>query len=124
MNLKQINPLVFAYLGDAVYEVKVRKFLIEENICKVKDLQTKSKEYVSAVSQAKYLEMLIVKNIFTDEEIDIIKRARNTKVNSHPKHTDILTYKHATALEALIGYLYMQNNYDRIAEILEHILVK
>ena len=58
----------------------------------------------------------------TNGHLDIIKRARNAKVNSHPKHTDILTYKHATALEALIGYLYMQNNYDRIAEILKYIL--
>ena len=122
MNIKEINPIVLAYLGDSVYEVKIRKYLIEKNICKVNDLQNESKKYVSAVNQAKFLEVLTEKNIFSDEEIDIIKRARNAKVNSHPKHTDILTYKHATALEALIGYLYMQNNYDRIAEILKYIL--
>lgn len=122
MNIKEINPIVLAYLGDSVYEVKIRKYLIEKNIGKVNDLQNESKKYVSAVNQAKFLEILTEKNMFSDEEIDIIKRARNTKVNSHPKHTDILTYKHATALEALIGYLYMQNNYDRIAEILKYIL--
>jgi len=122
MNIKEINPLVLAYLGDSVYEVKIRKYLIEKNICKVNDLQNESKKYVSAVNQAKFLEILTEKDIFSGEEIDIIKRARNTKVNSHPKHTDILTYKHATALEALIGYLYMQNDYDRIAEILKYIL--
>jgi ribonuclease-3 family protein len=122
MNIKEINPVVLAYLGDSVYEVKIRKFLIEKNICKVNDLQNESKKYVSAVNQAKFLDILTERGIFIDEEIDIIKRARNTRVNSHPRHTDILTYKHATALEALIGYLYMQNNYDRIAEILKYIL--
>lgn len=121
MNIKELNPIVLAYLGDSVYEVKVRKFLIEKNICKVNDLQNESKKYVSAVNQAKILELLTEKNIFSEDEIDIIKRARNSKVNSHPRHTDILTYKHATALEALFGYLYMNNDYDRISEILKYI---
>ena len=55
------------------------------------------------------------------DEIEIIKRARNTKTHSNPKNCDILTYKHATALESVFGYLYMNNKFDRIKEIFDYI---
>jgi ribonuclease-3 family protein len=122
MNVLEINPLVLAYLGDSIYEQYIREYLIRCGIRKVNELQNKAKDYVSAKSQSAILEYLIDNNILTDEEIDLVRRARNTKVNSHPKNTDILTYKHATALEALIGYLYLNNNKSRIDEIINHIL--
>lgn len=122
MDVNQINALVFAYLGDSIYEFYVREYLIKKKINKVNDLQIESKKYVSAKSQAKFLEMLINSNIILEHEMDIIKRARNTKVNSHPKNTDIITYKHATALEALIGYLYIRNEKERIDVIIHYIL--
>ena len=78
--------------------------------------------YVSAKNQARFLEELMNDNFFTEEEIDIIKRARNHKGVSHPKNCDIVTYKHATALEALIGYLKLENKEDRIDMIMERIL--
>jgi ribonuclease-3 family protein len=124
MNILEINPLVLAYLGDSIYEQYVREFLIKEGIRKVNDLQQRAKDYVSAKSQAAILDDLINKNILSNEEIGVIKRARNTKVNSHPKNTDILTYKHATALEALIGFLYLNENKSRINEIMSYILFK
>jgi len=121
MNIKEINPLVYAYLGDAIYEVYIREYLINKNMAKVKDLQQEAKKYVTAVNQAKYLEL--IKDMLTEEELNIIKRARNTKVNSHPKNTDIITYKHSTALEALIGYLYLNNEIQRMEEIINSILL-
>jgi ribonuclease-3 family protein len=124
MNINQINPLVLAYIGDSIYEYHIREYLIRKGINKVNELQGEAKKYVSATSQSKHLDSLINDNIITNEEMDIVKRARNTKTNSHPKNTDILTYKHATALEALIGYLYLTNNKDRVEEIISYILNK
>lgn len=122
MNVLEINSLVLAYLGDAIYETYVRKHLINKGIANVNDLQTESLNYVSAKSQAKYIQDLIDKDFFTEEELDVIKRARNYKTTSHPKNCDIITYKYATGLEALIGYLDLSNNKERINEIMNFIL--
>lgn len=122
MNVLEINVLVLAYLGDTIYEDYIRKFLINKKIGNVNDLQKEAINYVSAVNQAKFLQKLIDDDFFVMEEIDVIKRARNYKSNSHPKNCDIVTYKHATALEALIGYLELNNNRDRIDKIMEKIL--
>lgn len=122
MNLSEINILVLAYLGDTIYEDYVRKYLILKGIGNVNALQQEATCYVSAKSQAKFLTDLMDKNLFTQEELDIIMRARNYKSNSHPKNCDIITYKYATGLEALIGYLELSNNKKRINEIMNYIL--
>lgn len=114
-----MNNLVMAYLGDAVYELHIRKFLISQGISKVGELQKKSIEYVSARSQRRILEELINRNFLTSEEIEIVNRGRNA--NSHPsKTTDIITYKKATGLECLIGNLYKEN-IERCNELLNYI---
>lgn len=121
MNTLEINSLVLAYLGDTVYENYVRLYLIKQGFNHVKTLQEKSLEYVSAKSQARILRRLMDENIFKDNELEVIKRARNTKVNSHPKNCDIITYHEATSLEALFGYLKINENIERIEEIMSHI---
>jgi ribonuclease-3 family protein len=122
LNINTINSLVLAYLGDSIYELYIRKSLIGKKLNKVNDLQKEAVKYVSAKGQAMFLEKLINLNYFSNQELDIIKRARNSKPASHPKNVDILTYKHATAFEALIGYLYLNNNIDRIEEIINYII--
>ena len=121
MSTKEINVLVLAYLGDTIYENYIRKYLIEKNIANVDALQKEAVFYVSAKSQAKFLSKLLEKNLLTEEEITIVKRARNYKTKSHPKNCDIITYKHATGLEALIGYLELENKKERIEEIMNYI---
>ena len=122
MDIRQVNVLVLAYLGDTIYEDYIRKYLIKLGINNVNELQKKSVNYVSAKAQATILTRLINENEFNDEEMDIIKRARNNRSKSHPKSCDIITYKYATAFEALIGYLKLQNNNERIDEIINKIL--
>ena len=117
----EYNSLVLAYIGDAIYEVLVRKHLIDKGFIKINDLQKEALNYVSAKIQALFLKELLNNDFFTTYEIEIIKRARNTKTHSKPKNCDILTYKHATALESVFGYLYMNNKYDRIKEIFDYI---
>ncbi|MBR2678955.1 MAG: ribonuclease III [Bacilli bacterium] len=123
MNVLEINVLVLAYLGDSIYENYVRKYLINKGIGNVNDLQTDAITYVSAKSQAKYLQDMIDKEMLSEDELAVVKRARNYKTTSHPKNCDIVTYKYATGLEALIGYLDLKDNKERIDEIMNFILV-
>lgn len=122
MDLERVNVLVFAYLGDTIYEDYIRKYLIKKGIPYVDELQKEAVRYVSASSQATYLKQLIDNNFFNEEELSVIRRARNYKSKSHPKSCDIVTYKHATALEAVIGYLELKSDKVRINEIMEQIL--
>ncbi len=121
MNTKDKNVLTLAYLGDAIYEVYIRKFLINQGITKVNNLQKQAILYVSAKAQAKIITTLIDDNFFNEIELEIIYRARNHK-SRIPKNTDIITYKYATSLEAVIGYLYLENNIERLNLLMEKIL--
>lgn len=122
MDTRNINVITLAYMGDAVYEVYIRKSLIDKNIALVDDLQKVAINYVSAKSQSKILNLLIDKDVLTLEEMDVVKRGRNYKRASHPKNTDILTYKNSTGFEALIGYLYLNNNKERLDNIMKIVL--
>ena len=116
-----INNLVLAYLGDAVYELYIREYLINKGIAKVNDLQVESLKYVSAKSQSDHLQRLLDGSFLTDYEIEIVKRGRN--MNSHgKKNIDIVTYKRSTGLECLLGSLKMEQNEERIKEIMDFIV--
>ena len=121
---KEINALVLAYLGDTIYEDYVREYLIRKGIANVNDLQTESIKYSSARAQCEIVKKLINEEFFSKDELDIIKRARNHKSTSHPRNCDIVTYKYATGFEALIGYLKLENQENRINEIMMNILEK
>ncbi len=122
MKANELNVLALAYLGDSIYEIYVRKFLIEKGIVKVKELQAGAIKYVSAKGQAYYLKVWQEKELLTKEELEIVSRARNHKGSRHPKNTDILTYKHATALEALIGFWYLEKDFQRLDQMMSLIL--
>ena len=113
-----INPSVLAYLGDSVFELLVRDYLVRESgLAKTHEIQKEAIKYVSAKGQCSFVTKLIEENKLTDDELEIFYRGRNHKSNSHPKNTDIITYKYATGFEAIIGYLYLKNDYKRIEEI-------
>ena len=122
MDIRTINVISLAYLGDSVYEVYVREHLIKMGISLVENLQREAIKYVSAKSQSKIVRWLTDNNYLNNDELDIIKRGRNYKRGSHPKNTDIITYKNSTGFEALIGYLYLDNKIDRLDEIIRYIL--
>ena len=122
MNINEINAGSLAYVGDAIYELIIRKYLISIKLNNVNKLQNEAIKYVSAKAQAKFLDKIIDANILTNEELSTVSRARNYKPNSKPKNTDIKTYKKATALEALFGMLYLSNNKDRLKIITKEIL--
>ena len=118
MNIDSMNVITLAYLGDSVYEVYIREYLISKGIVYVVDLQNEAIKYVSAKSQAKILDYLVNNNYLSEEEVNIVKRGRNYKRDSHPKNTDIITYKKSTGFECLVGYLYLSKNINRLDEIM------
>lgn len=122
MSINEINVLVLAYLGDTIYENYVRRFLVSKGIAKVDILQKEAIKFVSAKAQASFLKQMLNSEILTEEEVNVVKRARNYKTTSHPKNCDIITYKYATGLEALIGYLDLSNKKERTDEIMDFIL--
>lgn len=122
MDYNLIKPSVLAYLGDSVYEVCIRKYLVMKYKYDVNELQNKSVEYVSAMNQAVILDNLIENRVLDEREMEIVTRARNYKPNTKAKHADIKSYKKATALEALFGVLYLENNNKRIDEIVKRIV--
>ena len=122
MDVNLINIITLAYLGDAIYEVYIRDYLIKKDIAKVEDLQREAVKYVSAKRQAKILSYLMDNNLLTESELDVVKRGRNYKRTSHPKNTDIITYKMSSGFEAMIGYLYLTDKKDRLDEIMNYIL--
>ena len=123
MNTKTINVQILALLGDAIFSLYIREELLKLGINNPKKLQAKSVEYVSAKGQVKILNELIEDNLLTEDELDIVKRGRNNKKESHPKNTEIITYKLSTGFEALLGDLYL-NNKERLEELLNKIEVK
>ena len=124
MDINSINVITLAYMGDAVFEVYMRKMCIRKGIVKVLELQKEVTRYVSAKGQASILNYFIENHILTDEEIGLVKRGRNYKRNLHPKHTSLGVYKLSTGFETLIGYLYLSNHIDRLEEIMKEIEVK
>lgn len=121
IDTSNLNVLTLAYIGDAIYEIYIRTHLVSKGITKVNSLQKEAIKYVSAQAQAQVITKLIENNKLTTTELDIIHRARNHKGNRHPKNTDIITYKYATALEALIGYLYL-NKDSKLEEIMNYVI--
>lgn len=108
-----ISPLVLAYIGDTIYESYIREYLIRKNINKkVNDLHKTAVKYVKAKAQATIMHEL--ENELTEEELRIYKRGRNQKSHTSPKNADIIDYKYATGFEALVGYLHLGNEKERL----------
>lgn len=113
----QLNPLVLAYMGDSLYEIFVRQYVISQPNHRPNHLHKASTGYVSAKAQAKVLEERWMP-ILTEEEKDVVRRGRNAKSGTTPKNTDVLIYRHSTAFECLLGYLYFHNRQERLEELM------
>jgi len=116
------NILALAYLGDSVYELYIREYLLKQGISKVNNLQKKAIQFVSAKAQCAFVTEMIKSNFLKEEEMAIFNRGRNHKSHNSPKNTDIITYKYATGLEAVVGYLYLQGQKERIDDIMKFII--
>ena len=120
-DIRLMNPLTWAYIGDNVYELFIRTYLINTTNLKPHKLHIEAIKYVKASAQAN-----ILKNIYedlTEEEKEIVRRGRNAENHHLPKNCNVQEYMHATAFEALIGYLYLTKQNKRLQEILNKVSV-
>ena len=116
-DINMLSPLTWAYVGDAVYELYIRTNLVNNTKLKPHKLHIESIKYVKAKAQADLLKK--IEEILTDEEKDIVRRARNAENHHLPKNADPADYMYSTAFEGLIGYLYLTKKDERLKEILK-----
>jgi ribonuclease III family protein len=118
VDAKQLNSLALAYVGDAVFEVYVRRHLLQSGKVKPHFLHREGTRYVSAKAQCQILFRMREDGILTDEENAVVLRGRNAKSGTVPKNTDVQTYRYSTAFEALMGYLYLTGAEERLEELI------
>ncbi|MBR6688499.1 MAG: Mini-ribonuclease 3 [Clostridia bacterium] len=116
MDTRETNVKTLAYIGDVVYELYIREYVISNSREQVNKLHKKTIKYVSAKAQARIVAAM--NDEFSDEEKDIIRRGRNAEANTVPKNTDVVTYKIATGFESLIGFLYLEKRIERLEYII------
>jgi len=116
VDTREVNIKTLAYIGDVVYELYIREHVIENSREQVNKLHKKTIKYVSAKAQAEILHKLEEK--LTEDELDIVRRGRNSNPHSTAKNADVIDYKYATGFEALIGYLYLTKQNERLEELL------
>ncbi len=119
--IRDYGSLALAYIGDAAYELKVREYVLNNGVTVNGKMHKEAKKLVSAMAQSDFLFKLMP--YLTEDEIAVAKRGRNTKTHSHSKNADITSYHNATGFEALWGYLYLQNNTERMDELFNIITV-
>lgn len=112
---QQYSPLTLAYIGDAVYELYIRTFIMHTANMPVSKLHKASTRYVSARAQAEIVKKIMDK--LTEEEVSVYKRGRNAHSYTSAKNANIIDYRMATGMEALIGYLYIKKSTERLEEI-------
>ncbi len=112
-DLRQLNALALAYMGDAVLDMYVRYHLIAQGKVRPQRLHAEATRYVSAKAQAEVVLTLLKESFLSEKEEAIMKRGRNAKSGTVPKNTDVATYRYSTGFEALLGYLYLQEEAER-----------
>lgn len=114
-DIKTYSPLTLAYIGDAVYEIVVRTVLVEKGNAQVNKLHQRASKLVKASAQSEIIEKL--KEDLTEEELAVYKRGRNAKSYTMAKNATMSDYRRATGFEALMGYLYLKEDFCRIVEL-------
>ncbi|ASF37714.1 ribonuclease III [Halobacillus halophilus] len=118
-DVKQMKSLALAYMGDSVYELYVRKHLLEQGKIQPQRLHKAAVKFVSAVSQAQAVAYWQEKGLLTEEEQGVLRRGRNAKSGSVPKSTNVQTYRYSTGFEAVLGFLYLSGKTGRLEELIE-----
>ncbi len=117
IDLREYSPLVLAFIGDGIYELLIRTIIVKQNNAPVQKLHKRVSTLVKASTQAEMIEKLMP--VLTEEEVSVYKRGRNAKSYTKAKNATTSDYRRATGFEALIGYLYLKKDTDRIMELLQ-----
>lgn len=117
-DVKQLNALALAYMGDAVLERAVREHLLINGMIRPNALHREATKYVSAKAQSNIIHEMIEQNFLTEEEQATYRRGRNAKSGTVPKNTDVQTYRASSGFEAVLGSLYLLEQHERVEELL------
>ncbi len=117
VNPRQYSPLGLAYIGDSVFDLIIKHKVIAKGNAPVNKLHRTTSQYVKASAQASTFRK--IESFLTDDEMAVFKRGRNAKSGTVPKNADLMDYKTATGFEALIGFLYLDYQYERIIELMK-----
>ncbi len=120
IDYQSFSPMALAYMGDAVLELYVRRFLLSKGVQKGASLQRLALKFVSAKAQAEMIKDNM--DMLTPQEYDIWRWGRNSRGGNVPKNTDPVSYRFSTGLEALIGYLYFSEDVDRLEEVINTLI--
>ena len=115
VDIKTYSPLALAYIGDGIFELVIRSIVVGKGNTKASQLHQHTSHIVKAASQAKMIEAL--EDDLTEEEADVYRRGRNAKSPTMAKNASMADYRKATGFEALMGYLYLKDDFDRIVEL-------
>ncbi|XCP84318.1 ribonuclease III domain-containing protein [Roseburia hominis] len=115
VDIQNYSPLAFAYIGDSVFDLLIRTLVVSRGNKQVKKLHQETSSIVQASSQSEM--MRVLQPLLTEEEHAVYKRGRNAKSVSPAKHQTLTDYRRATGFEALIGWLYLKNDWERILEL-------
>lgn len=117
INANELSPLVLAYMGDCVYEMMVRTYVVNQGNRPVNKMNSMTRSFVNAGAQSDMYD--IIKDSLTEEEHTVYKRGRNAKSHTMAKNQTVVNYRRATGVEALFGYLYIKGEFDRLSELFE-----
>ncbi|MGT2907760.1 Mini-ribonuclease 3 [Streptococcus dentiloxodontae] len=124
LDVNLINGIALAFEGDAVYSLYIRRHLIFKGQTKPSQLHRLATHYVSAKAQAMLITAMLEAQLLTEKEEDIYRRGRNANSHTKAKNTDIITYKMSTGFEAVMGYLHMTGQIERLEELIEWCIKK
>lgn len=123
-NYQQLNGLALAYVGDGIYEIYIRDYLVDQGYTQPNKMHHLATNYVSANAQAMLIGKMLEANLLTEEELNFYKRGRNAKSHTGAKNTDITTYRVSTGFEALMGYLHLSGQEERLTELINWCIQK
>lgn len=117
---KEVSSLALAYLGDAVLEIHIRDYVIRMGKTKIDQLHRSAVKFVNAKAQSKVYDS--IQCLLKDDEMVILRKGRNAKKNI-PKNVEMVDYRKSTGVEALLGYLFLKGENDRIKELVNYIII-
>ena len=124
IDVNLINGIALAFEGDAVYSMYIRRHLIFKGMTKPNKLHKEATKYVSAKAQAHLISLMIEEEVLTEKEEETYKRGRNTNSHTKAKNADVVTYRMSTGFEAVMGYLHMTENVERLEALISWCIQK
>lgn len=121
-DIRMYSPLTLAYIGDGIYDLVIRSIVVGEGNTSANNLHKKACQMVNAQAQSEMIKVLLPD--LTEEEVAVYKRGRNAKTATIAKNASLSDYRRATGFEALMGYLYLKNDFERLMELVKSGLLR